>query len=78
MYPDRRADFQPPWPLTCFLSPLPPGETTTTVAPQVPGGVSDGRWHTVQVQYYNKVGRPTPLPAGPRRLSARDVDALKL
>lgn len=26
------------------------------VAPQVPGGVSDGRWHSVQVQYYNKVG----------------------
>uniref|UniRef100_A0A8C4MVR6 Cadherin EGF LAG seven-pass G-type receptor 1 n=1 Tax=Equus asinus asinus TaxID=83772 RepID=A0A8C4MVR6_EQUAS len=32
------------------------GETTTMVAPQVPGGVSDGRWHSVQVQYYNKVG----------------------
>ncbi|KAG8517970.1 Cadherin EGF LAG seven-pass G-type receptor 1 [Galemys pyrenaicus] len=40
------------------------GETTTTVAPQVPGGVSDGRWHSVQVHYYNKVGRP-PAP-GPR------------
>ena len=37
--------------------PPPAGETTTTVAPQVPGGVSDGRWHSVQVQYYNKVGR---------------------
>ncbi|XP_013914168.1 PREDICTED: cadherin EGF LAG seven-pass G-type receptor 1-like [Thamnophis sirtalis] len=31
------------------------GETTTTVAPFVPGGVSDGQWHSVQVQYYNKV-----------------------
>ncbi|EPY87027.1 cadherin EGF LAG seven-pass G-type receptor 1-like protein [Camelus ferus] len=31
------------------------GETTTTVSPQVPGGVSDGRWHSVQVQYYNKI-----------------------
>ncbi|KAI6079106.1 Cadherin EGF LAG seven-pass G-type receptor 1 isoform X1 [Aix galericulata] len=30
------------------------GETTTTVAPFVPGGVSDGQWHSVQVQYYNK------------------------
>lgn len=25
------------------------------VAPFVPGGVSDGQWHSVQVQYYNKV-----------------------
>uniref|UniRef100_G3UIY0 Cadherin EGF LAG seven-pass G-type receptor 1 n=1 Tax=Loxodonta africana TaxID=9785 RepID=G3UIY0_LOXAF len=42
------------------------GETTTTVAPQVPGGVSDGRWHSVQVQYYNKphIGR-LGLPHGP-------------
>ncbi|XP_055421959.1 cadherin EGF LAG seven-pass G-type receptor 1-like [Bubalus kerabau] len=42
------------------------GETTTTVAPQVPGGVSDGRWHAVQVQYYNKpnIGR-LGLPHGP-------------
>ena len=41
----------------------PAGETTTTVAPQVPGGVSDGRWHAVQLQYYNKVG----IPRLPRR-----------
>ena len=38
------------------------------VAPHVPGGVSDGRWHSVQVQYYNKVGpappHPTPSPGG--------------
>ncbi|XP_030892418.1 cadherin EGF LAG seven-pass G-type receptor 1-like, partial [Leptonychotes weddellii] len=33
------------------------GETTTTVTPQVPGGVSDGRWHSVRVQYYNKAGK---------------------
>lgn len=26
------------------------------MTPQVPGGVSDGRWHSVLVQYYNKVG----------------------
>lgn len=31
------------------------GETTTTVAPFIVGGVSDGQWHSVQVQYYNKV-----------------------
>ncbi|XP_008587228.1 PREDICTED: cadherin EGF LAG seven-pass G-type receptor 1, partial [Galeopterus variegatus] len=42
------------------------GETTTTVTPQVPGGVSDGQWHSVQVQYYNKpnIGR-LGLPHGP-------------
>ncbi|KAF6117915.1 cadherin EGF LAG seven-pass G-type receptor 1 [Phyllostomus discolor] len=42
------------------------GETRTTVAPQVPGGVSDGRWHSVQLQYYNKpnIGR-LGLPHGP-------------
>ncbi|KAM6162185.1 cadherin EGF LAG seven-pass G-type receptor 1 [Erethizon dorsatum] len=42
------------------------GETTTTVMPQVPGGVSDGRWHSVQVQYFNKpnIGR-LGLPHGP-------------
>ncbi|XP_064362170.1 cadherin EGF LAG seven-pass G-type receptor 1 isoform X6 [Dromaius novaehollandiae] len=42
------------------------GETTTTVAPFVPGGVSDGQWHSVQVQYYNKpnIGR-LGIPHGP-------------
>uniref|UniRef100_A0A8C9K3T4 Cadherin EGF LAG seven-pass G-type receptor 1 n=1 Tax=Panthera tigris altaica TaxID=74533 RepID=A0A8C9K3T4_PANTA len=42
------------------------GEATTTVTPQVPGGVSDGRWHSVQVQDYNKpnIGR-LGLPHGP-------------
>lgn len=38
--------------LTWVLS---PGESTTTVSPFVPGGVSDGQWHTVQLKYYNKV-----------------------
>ncbi|XP_053561322.1 cadherin EGF LAG seven-pass G-type receptor 2-like [Bombina bombina] len=30
------------------------GEFTTTVSPFVPGGVSDGQWHTVHLLYYNK------------------------
>ncbi|XP_017552506.1 cadherin EGF LAG seven-pass G-type receptor 1 isoform X2 [Pygocentrus nattereri] len=30
------------------------GEAKTTVAPYVPGGVSDGQWHSVQLHYYNK------------------------
>ncbi|KAF1564083.1 Cadherin EGF LAG seven-pass G-type receptor 2, partial [Eudyptes schlegeli] len=33
---------------------VPAGETTTTVSPFVPGGVSDGQWHRVQLHYYNK------------------------
>ncbi|XP_048219002.1 cadherin EGF LAG seven-pass G-type receptor 2 isoform X2 [Perognathus longimembris pacificus] len=42
------------------------GESTTTVSPFVPGGVSDGQWHTVQLRYYNKplLGH-TGLPQGP-------------
>ncbi|EGW10030.1 Cadherin EGF LAG seven-pass G-type receptor 2 [Cricetulus griseus] len=42
------------------------GESTTTVSPFVPGGVSDGQWHTVQLKYYNKplLGQ-TGLPQGP-------------
>ncbi|XP_049616876.1 cadherin EGF LAG seven-pass G-type receptor 1 isoform X5 [Syngnathus scovelli] len=32
------------------------GETKTTVSPFIPGGVSDGRWHSVQLHYYNKDG----------------------
>lgn len=32
-----------------------PGETKTTVSPYIPGGVSDGQWHSVQLHYYNKV-----------------------
>nr|XP_015208138.1 PREDICTED: cadherin EGF LAG seven-pass G-type receptor 1 isoform X2 [Lepisosteus oculatus] len=30
------------------------GEAKTTVAPFVPGGVSDGQWHSIQLHYYNK------------------------
>ncbi|XP_069792757.1 cadherin EGF LAG seven-pass G-type receptor 3-like isoform X1 [Narcine bancroftii] len=30
------------------------GESMTVVTPYLPGGVSDGQWHTVQIQYYNK------------------------
>ncbi|XP_074128198.1 cadherin EGF LAG seven-pass G-type receptor 1 isoform X2 [Sminthopsis crassicaudata] len=42
------------------------GETRTTVAPLVRGGVSDGQWHSVRVQYYNKphIGR-LGIPHGP-------------
>ncbi|GAA6101335.1 cadherin EGF LAG seven-pass G-type receptor 1 [Tachysurus ichikawai] len=42
------------------------GESKTTVAPLIPGGVSDGQWHTVWIHYYNKphVGR-TGLRHGP-------------
>ncbi|NXI34695.1 CELR2 protein, partial [Galbula dea] len=42
------------------------GEATTTVSPFVPGGVSDGQWHRVQLHYYNKpvLGR-SGLPQGP-------------
>ncbi|KAM9328068.1 LOW QUALITY PROTEIN: cadherin EGF LAG seven-pass G-type receptor 1 [Pholidichthys leucotaenia] len=32
------------------------GETKTTVSPYVLGGVSDGQWHSVQLNYYNKDG----------------------
>ncbi|KAM4722755.1 cadherin EGF LAG seven-pass G-type receptor 3 [Rhinophrynus dorsalis] len=30
------------------------GESSTLVAPYIPGGVSDGKWHSVQLRYYNK------------------------
>ncbi|XP_076008243.1 cadherin EGF LAG seven-pass G-type receptor 1 isoform X2 [Genypterus blacodes] len=42
------------------------GETKTTVAPFVPGGVSDGQWHSIQLHYYNKpnIGR-LGTPHGP-------------
>uniref|UniRef100_A0A6Q2Z1H0 Cadherin EGF LAG seven-pass G-type receptor 1 n=1 Tax=Esox lucius TaxID=8010 RepID=A0A6Q2Z1H0_ESOLU len=30
------------------------GEAKTVVHPFVPGGVSDGQWHSVQLHYYNK------------------------
>ncbi|KAK7916672.1 hypothetical protein WMY93_012433 [Mugilogobius chulae] len=42
------------------------GETKTTVSPFVPGGVSDGQWHVVEVHYYNKpVLNQAGLPQGP-------------
>uniref|UniRef100_A0A672P6X0 Cadherin EGF LAG seven-pass G-type receptor 3 n=1 Tax=Sinocyclocheilus grahami TaxID=75366 RepID=A0A672P6X0_SINGR len=31
------------------------GESSTQVSPYLPGGVSDGNWHTVHIHYYNKV-----------------------
>ncbi|XP_029019748.1 cadherin EGF LAG seven-pass G-type receptor 1 isoform X5 [Betta splendens] len=42
------------------------GETKTTVSPYIPGGVSDGQWHSVQLHYYNKpnIGR-LGVPHGP-------------
>uniref|UniRef100_A0A8C9VE66 Cadherin EGF LAG seven-pass G-type receptor 1 n=1 Tax=Scleropages formosus TaxID=113540 RepID=A0A8C9VE66_SCLFO len=42
------------------------GESKTTVSPFVPGGVSDGQWHSVQLHYYNKpnIGR-LGIPHGP-------------
>ncbi|KAG6928014.1 cadherin EGF LAG seven-pass G-type receptor 2, partial [Chelydra serpentina] len=42
------------------------GESTTTVSPSVPGGMSDGQWHTVRLQYYNKpvIGK-SGVPQGP-------------
>ncbi|XP_049718775.1 cadherin EGF LAG seven-pass G-type receptor 3 isoform X1 [Elephas maximus indicus] len=30
------------------------GESSTVVSPTVPGGLSDGQWHTVHLKYYNK------------------------
>ncbi|KTG47082.1 hypothetical protein cypCar_00028987, partial [Cyprinus carpio] len=56
------------------------GETKTTVSPFIAGGVSDGRWHTAHVHYYNKVsgsdgataaGRRSQTPRGVSRCSAK-------
>ncbi|KAM8829797.1 cadherin EGF LAG seven-pass G-type receptor 3 isoform 2-T2 [Synchiropus picturatus] len=33
------------------------GESSTQVTPYLPGGVSDGNWHTVHIHYYNKPRR---------------------
>ncbi|XP_065817456.1 cadherin EGF LAG seven-pass G-type receptor 3 [Labrus bergylta] len=33
------------------------GESSTQVNPFLPGGVSDGNWHTVHIHYYNKPRR---------------------
>ncbi|XP_061688101.1 cadherin EGF LAG seven-pass G-type receptor 2 [Syngnathoides biaculeatus] len=42
------------------------GETKTTVSPFVVGGVSDGQWHAVEVNYYNKpLLNQAGLPQGP-------------
>lgn len=41
-----------------FIS-VPAGESSTVVSPYLPGGVSDGQWHTLQLRYYNKVSCPT-------------------
>ncbi|KAF5879799.1 cadherin EGF LAG seven-pass G-type receptor 2-like, partial [Clarias magur] len=42
------------------------GETKTTVSPSIPGGVSDGEWHSVHVHYYNKpLLTQAGLPQGP-------------
>ncbi|XP_068611577.1 cadherin EGF LAG seven-pass G-type receptor 1 [Brachionichthys hirsutus] len=40
------------------------GETKTTVSPYIPGGVSDGQWHSVQLDYYNKEGGSLVDPSG--------------
>nr|XP_033773923.1 cadherin EGF LAG seven-pass G-type receptor 2 isoform X1 [Geotrypetes seraphini] len=42
------------------------GESTTTVSPFISGGVSDGQWHSVHLQYYNKpiIGK-SGVPQGP-------------
>ncbi|XP_051975378.1 cadherin EGF LAG seven-pass G-type receptor 1 [Xyrauchen texanus] len=42
------------------------GESKTTVAPFVAGGISDGQWHTVHLHYYNKpnIGH-LGIPHGP-------------
>ncbi|XP_062320603.1 cadherin EGF LAG seven-pass G-type receptor 2 isoform X2 [Osmerus eperlanus] len=42
------------------------GETKTTVAPYILGGISDGQWHVIQVHYYNKpILNQAGLPQGP-------------
>lgn len=32
------------------------------MSPYLPGGVSDGQWHTLQLHYYNKVRVPQLSP----------------
>ncbi|XP_043934458.1 cadherin EGF LAG seven-pass G-type receptor 3 isoform X2 [Protopterus annectens] len=44
------------------------GESTTAVTPYLPGGISDGQWHTLLVRYYNKPKTgPTGVAQGPSR-----------
>uniref|UniRef100_A0A673FW13 Cadherin EGF LAG seven-pass G-type receptor 3-like n=1 Tax=Sinocyclocheilus rhinocerous TaxID=307959 RepID=A0A673FW13_9TELE len=38
------------------------GESSTQVSPYLPGGVSDGNWHTVHIHYYNKVSKSSEEP----------------
>ncbi|NXD15619.1 CELR2 protein, partial [Nothocercus nigrocapillus] len=55
-----------PAPSSPLMCAVPAGESTTTVSPYVPGGVSDGQWHRVQLHYYNKpVLGKSGLPQGP-------------
>lgn len=58
--------------LPTALIPVSAGESSTVVSPYLPGGVSDGQWHTLQLRYYNKVLSPAVplcvwvcLPVGP-------------
>ncbi|XP_060087564.1 cadherin EGF LAG seven-pass G-type receptor 2 isoform X2 [Heteronotia binoei] len=42
------------------------GESTSTVSPFIPGGVSDGQWHTVHLHYFNKpIMGKSGVPQGP-------------
>uniref|UniRef100_A0A8C2KXB4 Cadherin, EGF LAG seven-pass G-type receptor 3 n=1 Tax=Cyprinus carpio TaxID=7962 RepID=A0A8C2KXB4_CYPCA len=41
------------------------GESSTQVSPYLPGGVSDGNWHTVHIHYYNKVSNVSGDVQGP-------------
>ncbi|XP_068600336.1 cadherin EGF LAG seven-pass G-type receptor 3 [Brachionichthys hirsutus] len=43
------------------------GESSTQVSPFLPGGVSDGNWHSVHIHYYNK-----PAARYPRRSLSGD------
>lgn len=57
---------------TCIF---PTGESSTVVSPTVPGGLSDGQWHTVHLRYYNKVVISPGIPwagvyRGPGMLSS--------
>lgn len=55
--------------LPAALIPVSAGESSTVVSPYLPGGVSDGQWHTLQLRYYNKVASPVPVGLSARGLS---------
>lgn len=57
----------------CAIIPVSTGESSTVVSPYLPGGVSDGQWHTLQLRYYNKVRVPQLSPCARGSLSARGV-----